>query len=122
MIKPSINQKFQRRVRNWGRKNRAKIYNALGEFCNKCKATDDLTIHHNEYQIGLEFVEVLCHRCHKSFHVKETRKRLLTCVLEEVEEFDKGDSIEELKIWLIEKINKIPVKLIPHIKFDGFPK
>ncbi|KKN69642.1 hypothetical protein LCGC14_0439450 [marine sediment metagenome] len=122
MIKPKPNKKLQRNVRNWARRHQEQVYEALGRFCKDCKATDDLTIHHKEYKTGLEFLEVLCNRCHRSFHEKETRKRLLTYVLEEVEKFEKSDSVEDLKLWLIEKINKIPVKIIPNIILDGFEK
>lgn len=127
MIKKTKRWKVQREIRRWANKHSEEVYEALGRICNnqKCRATDDLTIHHKEYKKGIEYLEILCNRCHKKFHKQETAKRLLIYAMEEIEEFQNlhdTDSIVKLKEWLNDKINKIPVDIIPDLQMDGFPK
>lgn len=122
MIKPKDRKIRQRQIRNWAKKHKEEVYDVLGRVCNKCGTADDLTIHHKEYEVGLEFLEILCQKCHRKFHDKETKKRLLMLTMDEIKKFSKSDSIMDLEKWLQERINNIKVKIIPNIKMDGFEK
>lgn len=124
MIKPTNRRKEQRRIRRWAKDHQEEIYEALGRFCNeeKCKTTDDLTIHHKEYKKGLKYVEILCNKCHRSFHDKEMKKKLLIICMKEINSFNESDKISDLKIWLQKKIDDIKVDIIPNLKIDGLPK
>ena len=121
MINPKERKKIQRTVKRWATRNKEKVYDELGRFCNECKTSEDLSIHHKEYREGIKYLEVLCQKCHRDFHDKEMRKRLLIECLNEVKKF-KGYSVKDLKEWLKEKIDAIPVKVIPNLKIDGFEK
>lgn len=116
-INKTIRQKEQRLVRKWGEKNRKEILDLFNNQCNQCKSKEELTIHHNQYKIGFDFVEVLCNKCHRRFHRLETKKRLLTLFLEDISKF-KG-TIEEYRLNLRNRISQIPVELIKGIKVDG---
>ena len=125
MIEKKKRWKVQRNIRKWANKNSEKVYDTLGRFCNKCKTTESLSIHHKEYKPGIEFLEILCQRCHRNFHNLETKKRLLICTLDEIELFQEiktTDSLEKFREWLIRKIDAIPVKVIPDLEIDGFEK
>ena len=121
MINKKIRHKTQRTIKRWAERHKEEIYDKLGRVCNKCRVTEDLSIHHKEYKKDLKYLEILCQKCHRDFHEKETRKRLLIYCLEEVKKF-KGYSVKDLKEWLREKRDAIPVKIIPNIKMDGFEK
>lgn len=126
MIEKISRHKKQRDIRQWANRHSEDVYKKLGRICNDCKSVENLTIHHKEYIKGIEYLEILCQTCHRSFHNKELKKRLLHCVLDEIENFEhifaNSDSLIKFKEWILKRANKIPVKIIPNMKIDGFAK
>ena len=116
-IKRNSRQREQRSIRRWAKKHLEEIYRKLGQQCYDCGTRESLTIHHKQYKIGYEFVEILCDKCHKKFHRFETQKRMLTIFLSDIEEFE-GD-IEKYKDNLRERIEEIKVDLIEGLIIDG---
>lgn len=116
-IEKTNRHKKHREIRKWAERHKEEIFEKLGKKCNKCGTTEDLTIHHKQYETGIENLEILCNKHHREFHKLETKKRLLTIFLGDVCSF-KG-SLEDYKKSLKERINKIPVDLIKGIKIDG---
>lgn len=55
----------------WQRKRR-KMFSKFGEFCQICRSSNDLQIHHKTYKnLGrepLEDLQILCKACHENHH------------------------------------------------------
>ena len=107
-------------VRKWANKRREEIFNMFNNKCNNCPATTELTIHHKEYKIGYEFVEVLCNKCHRKFHKKELKKKLILYFINELKKYNKKDSVEFVINRLQKQFDNILVQIIPETyKIDG---
>lgn len=127
MKKDTLLKKTQKHVRRWGVKHKDMIFRELGQQCFYCgqNNVDKLEIHHKEYKIGTEYVEILCQKCHHEFHRKEFLKRLLMIMKKNAQKSSEKYGIKTLDEYiknLDKEINKIKVNIIPNVPLNGFPK
>lgn len=130
MKRETNRHKYQKKIRAWAKENKELIFDTLGRKCAKCPEIDinNLEIHHKEYKEGIEYVEVLCYKCHDEFHAKELRLRLMSMMKSNAErsrdEFGAitiQDYIDGLNRQ-IKKMEKEGIYIIENLKIDGLPK
>ncbi len=117
-IKKLNRHKQHAQVRKWAKRHRDEIHEKFDNKCNQCDSIKDLTIHHKKYEIGMENVEILCNKCHRKFHKKELKKKLLIHTLEDTEKYGKGITMEKYIENLKKRIEDIKVDVIFY-KIDG---
>ena len=120
MIKETNKKKEHRIIRKWAIAKQKEIFEKSGNKCQECSTDKDLTIHHEEYKKGFQYVKVLCNRCHRNHHELETRKIVLTNFYSEICKENENLTLKEYKQILKDKIDKIPIKVNPDFKIDGF--
>lgn len=112
--------KLHREIRKWADRNREEILERFENKCVKCGATGKLTIHHKEYKEGFEFVEVLCGKCHREFHRRETRKKLLLIILKDIERYECSTLLGDYYGDVKERFDAIEINIVPDTEFiDG---
>jgi len=123
MIKKNNYRRVHDQVRKWGMRNKEEIFKAFNGKCADCDATENLTIHHLKYEIGIANVKVLCNDCHRKFHDLEMKKKMMIYLLGDFKRQNVPNSmtIGEYKHQLFERINSIPIEIVTGLRFDGIP-
>jgi len=123
MIHKSKFKREHEQVRKWAKSHKAEIFAAHGQQCEKCgeHSLSKLTFHHKEYKIGVEYVQVLCNKCHRAFHDLELRKKMLIFILHDfkVNNVSNDITIGQYKKQLWERINTMPVEIATGLGFQG---
>ena len=112
-------QSHQRKIRLWAKNHKFEILERFNNRCNKCGTKENLTIHHKEYEIGFEFVGVLCNKHHRKLHAKETKKKFLLLFMKDLDKFRKNNymlSLADYRADLQKRFDDIKIKIIPHIE------
>lgn len=120
-IKKESRHKRHENIRKWAKKHSEEIYDLYECKCHNCGTINHLTIHHKQYKIGLQYVELLCNDCHREFHRKELKKKLLIIYLKETEKYPEYLNLQEFKEILTAKIDSIRVDIIEDTPIDGLP-
>jgi hypothetical protein len=123
MIHKSKFKKDHEKIRKWAKAHKEEIYAKYGKQCQKCGEHNisKLTFHHKQYIIGLEYIEVLCNKCHREFHDLELRKKMLIFILHDFKSNNVSNdtTVGQYKKELWERINKIPIEIASGLGFQG---
>jgi len=120
-IKKMQRHKKHRACRRWALEHQEEIMAKFENKCADCGRTNDLTIHHTKYENGFDNVKVLCNKCHRIFHIKELKKKLLMFVLDDLNKTN-IETLEEYKEDLTKRIDAIDVDVMFDLKeIDGLP-
>lgn len=118
-IRKTERNRKHKQVRQWASKHKEQIYQNGDNKCVECKTSEDLTIHHKQYIVGYEFVELRCNKCHRNFHRRELRKRLLTVMLHDAKKYKDFVTLELYIKDLEHRIKQIPVEMIEGLDIEG---
>lgn len=130
MKKRNSVQAYQREVRRWAKQHKLEIFEHHGKSCKKCGWLNerDLEIHHKEYKIGIDYVEVLCHRCHDEFHKQEFRLKLMGLMLKNAEKSKNKFKVTTMEEYInnlnkeIQRFKDDGIYVVSNARIDGFPK
>ena len=121
-------RKKQRNIRQWAKEHRKEIFDAFGHKCAICNKKKDIEIHHKEYKVGIEYLQLLCRKHHSEFHRKEFRLRLLDIMKRQAIKSKEKNNTETIDQYImdleieIQKLKSKGIYIIPNVITGGLPK